>query len=340
MNIKSHNMETERKSEFKRNNELENLLKDLNSDLWFSEKQLFSKDLIPQLPVILIMGPLRSGTTLFMQWLASTGIVSYPTNLLSRFYGAPILGAKIQLLLTDPRFNFRNELGEFARQVDFASENGKTKGVLAPNEFWYFWRRFLSKPAHDVWTDEELRSSFDSKTMLAELAGIMDVFGKPFAAKGMLFNYNIGYLNEILKKVIFVQIRRDPIANVQSVLLARERQLGGRKKWYSFDIPEYEELKDLDPVLQAAGQVACINRAVEQGLAAVTVERKIIVQYEQFCEKPESVFNDLAEKLNIQGYAVNTPYTGAGKFSPTGHVFLTPDEITAALHIYHKILPA
>ena len=340
MNIKSHNINIDRKNEFRRNNELENLLKSLNSDMWKAEKELIETLTNPAYPIILIMGPLRSGTTLFTQWLANTGIVSYPTNLLSRFYGAPILGAKIQLLLTDPRFNFRNELGEFIQQVEFASENGKTKGVLAPNEFWYFWRRFLPIPQQDVWTDEELRTGFDSKTMLAELAGIMDVFEKPFAAKGMLFNYNIGYLNEILEKAIFVQIKREPIANVQSVLLARERQLGGREKWYSFDIPEYEELKDLDPVLQAAGQVACINRAVDKGLATVTEDRKIIVQYEKFCEKPESVFNDLAEKLNIQGYAVNTPYTGAEKFSPTGHVFLTPNEITAALHIYHKILPA
>jgi hypothetical protein len=35
------------------------------------------------------------------------------------FYQAPILGVKIQQLLTDPRFNFRDELGEFVLQPEY-----------------------------------------------------------------------------------------------------------------------------------------------------------------------------------------------------------------------------
>jgi len=191
-----------REGQFRRNELLEKLLIELNIDLQPSEQALI-QNCQPNkgLPyhLILVMGPLRSGTTLFMQWLANkwlanTGLFAYPTNLLSRFYQAPIIGAKIQLLLTDPRFNFRDELGEFAQQAEYRSENGKTKGVLAPNEFWYFWRRFLAEPGRDVWTDAELRQSMDIRTMLAELAGMMQVFQKPFAAKGMLFNYNIPFI--------------------------------------------------------------------------------------------------------------------------------------------------
>jgi len=79
---------------------------------------------------------------------------------------------------------------------------------------------------------------------LAELAGMMNVFEKPFAAKGMLFNYNIPFLDSIFDKVVFVQITRDPVANVASVLDARRRQLGNEDQWYSFKIPEYEQLKE------------------------------------------------------------------------------------------------
>jgi hypothetical protein len=334
MTVNMHNEDSLRQTEFKRNPELEILLKRLNSHIWIAEQQLLDMEVLPKLPVVLIMGPLRSGTTLFLQWLANTGIVSYPTNLLSRFYGAPILGAKIQLLLTDPRFNFRDELGEFLQQVEYSSDNGKTKGVLAPNEFWYFWRRFLPDPSKDIWTDKELRMGFDGKTMLAELAGITEVLEKPFAAKGMLFNYNIGYLNELLDKVIFVQIKREPVANVQSVLLARERQLGSREKWYSFDIPEYESLKDLDPVSQVAGQVACINRAVIQGLTSVPKERKISLSYEAFCENPEKAFRELRDKLVTQGYSVSKNYNGMKKFSPTEHIFLSQEEIDTVKKVY------
>lgn len=308
-----HCPETGRTASFSRNIALEALLNDINSNLWHSEKTLLEQHRDLQHSVILVMGALRSGSTLFTQWLANTGLVAYPTNLLSRFYQAPIIGAKIQLLLTDPRFNFRDELGEFVQQAEYRSENGKTKGVLAPNEFWYFWRRFLGEPGRDVWTDDELRQSMDTRTLLAELAGLMQVFQKPFAAKGMLFNYNIPFLDSVFDKVLFIHVRRDPVANVASVLEARRRQLGSEEAWYSFKIPEYEELKDLDPVMQAAGQVYYINRAVSSGLANVAEQRKLVVQYEDFCAAPERVFESLCEKIGLKGVV----YQGQESFKVT-----------------------
>jgi len=303
-----------RTTSFTRNSNLELLLKEINSLLWISEEEILKNYLSSQFPVLLVMGPMRSGTTLFMQWLSNTGLVAYPTNLLSRFYKAPIIGAKIQLLLTDPRFNFRDELGDFVQQPEYVSENGKTKGALAPNEFWYFWRRFLSDPGRDVWTDKELRQSMDIKTMKAELSGMMDVFGKPFAAKGLLFNYNIPFIDSVLEKVVFVQIKRDPVTNVASVLDARKRQLGTESAWYSFKIPEYEQLIGLDPIAQAAGQVHYINRAVTQGLESVLEKKKLVVQYEDFCENPEEIFWKIVDKLSLDN---KIEYHGCNKFDLT-----------------------
>ncbi|MFJ2458775.1 sulfotransferase [Pseudomonas neuropathica] len=304
-----------RTSKFRRNELLEKLLSELNTDLQPSEKVLVRQqtpDRNPY-PLILIMGPLRSGTTLFTQWLANTGLVAYPTNMLSRFYQAPIIGAKVQLLLTNPRFDFRGELSEFAQQAEYRSENGKTKGVLAPNEFWYFWRRFLADPGRDVWSDEELQQSMDVQTMLGELSGMMEVFQKPFAAKGMLFNYNIPFLDSVLKNVLFVHIVRNEVSNAESVLEARKRQLGDEKEWYSFDIPEKEQLMHLSPFEQAIGQVRAINQAVEAGLSNVADARKMVVQYEDFCNDPEKYFEELTSKLKITG----AQYMGNTKFEVT-----------------------
>jgi hypothetical protein len=308
-----HSTSKGRTASFSRNPELEKLLKDINSSLWICEERILDNYQLAHFPLVLIMGPMRSGTTLFMQWLANTGLISYPTNLLARFYQAPIFGAKIQLLLTDPHYNFRDELWEFTHQSDYRSENGKTKGILAPNEFWYFWRRFLADPGRDVWADDELRQSMDTQTMLAELAGVMDVFQRPFAAKAMLFNYNIPYLDSIMDKVIFVQIKRDPVANVASVLDARNRQLGSENAWYSFKIPEYEQLKDLDPVQQVAGQVHYINNAVTQGMEKVDEARKLVVQYEEFCANPEKIFKSLTRKIGM----MNCQYEGVKQFRAT-----------------------
>jgi hypothetical protein len=305
-----------RTTRFRRNILLEKLLNELNKDLQPAENLLISRNQQAaemRYPLILVLGPLRSGTTLFTQWLANTGLVAYPSNLLSRFYQAPIIGAKIQLLLTDSRYNFRDELGEFLQHSEYKSENGKTKGVLAPNEFWYFWRRFLADPGRDIWTDDELRKSMDKQTMLAELSGMIDVFQKPFAAKGMLFNYNIPFLDSIIDKALFVQIQRDPVNNVASVIEARKRQFGSEDKWYSFKIPEYEKLKDLEPVTQAAGQVHYINKAVSQGMVKVNASRKMLVQYEDFCVNPQRIFEELTKKIGI----ADSQYPGPEHFKAT-----------------------
>jgi len=325
-----------RSKQFKRNVLLEGLLRDLNDGLEVAElKQMaaYSGKKMTY-PAVLVMGPLRSGTTLFTQWLANTGMFAYPTNLLSRFYQAPILGAKIQLLLTDPRFNFRDELGEFVQQSEYISENGKTKGVLAPNEFWYFWRRFLAEPSRDVWTDEELQRTMHVQTMKAELIGMMDVFQKPFAAKGMLFNYNIPFLDVVLDKVLFVQVKRDPLMNIQSVLGARERQLGSRDAWYSFDIPEKEALMKLSAVEQAAGQVACINKAVEHGLSRVSNARKLVVQYEDFCASPKPYFHKMVECMHQQGVQIEGDYSGETQFLSRNKLHLSEADKSLAEQTY------
>lgn len=298
-----------RTEEFRRNELLEDLLQELNGDLSSAESSLADRYVDKQMeyPLILVMGGLRSGTTLFMQWLASSGLVAYPTNLLARFYQAPIIGAKIQLMLTDPRFDFRGELGGILQQANFESENGKTKGVLEPNEFWYFWRRFLRDPSVDAWSDEELADSMDIGMMRAELLGIADVFKLPFAAKGMLFNYNIRFLNSVFEKVLFVCLKRDPATNIASILNSRERQLGSESDWYSFKIPEYGKLKDLDPLDQATGQYFYNNKALASGLEEVDAARKLYVQYEDFCADPGAVFGELTEKIGLSGRTYSGP---------------------------------
>lgn len=293
--------DNQRAPAFKRNAQLEDLLKKLNNILRCAETQVLegALDLGSDHPIIFVMGPLRSGTTLFMQWLANTGLAAYPTNLLSRFYGTPVAGAYIQLLLTDPRFNFRNEILDFNSTISFESENGKTRGALAPNEFWYFWRRFLPFEELDWLPDEELFRVVDKKNLIAELTTLTRIFGKPFALKTMILNYNIRFLDAIFKKALFVQINRDPITNVASILEARKRQFGRENEWYSFKIPEYPQLKDLDPISQSAGQLHFINKAVTQGMATVDGTRKLAVRYEEFCQSPREVFWQLVEKLKL-----------------------------------------
>jgi hypothetical protein len=306
-----------RSSNFKRNIDLEAYLKDINLNLWIAEKEIIKSHKTNK-PVIFIVGAHRSGSTLILQWLANTKQFSYPTNLLSRFYNAPIIGAKIQRLLTDKKYNFRNEIMDFNSEVDFHSENGKTKGALSPNEFWYFWRRFLPFEDLDYLPNEKLLKEVDNQTFKNEVYGIAEVFEKPFALKAMICNYNIGFLNEIFENAIFVYTKRDPYTNVESALNARKRQLGSERHWYSFKIPEYYDLMEInDPIKQTAGQIYYINKAVETGLEDIEDKKKLVVNYEEFCDNPEKYYQAIYKKLKLQGYEINKDYHGPKSFNIT-----------------------
>lgn len=303
-----------RRPEYARNETLESLLGELNSDLAIAEELAIRpfRGQLTEKPPVFIVGPPRCGSTLFMQWLAATGAFGYPSNLLSRFWAAPITGIRIQKLLSDPEYDFRNELHDLKSNIGFTSDHGKTAGALSPNEFWYFWRRFFQ--GDDYQPRSELEQHLDAETLQAELAGITHLFGKPFAAKGFIFNENIPLMADLFPNAIFVWIKRRPEFNVQSLLETRQRQFGDMGIWYSFRIKDYPWLRELPPLESVCGQVASIHRAIESGLSGLSPDRRVEVMLDDFCRAPEAVYEIIRERLRCQK-ADLPAYDGAAYFN-------------------------
>lgn len=279
---------------------------------------------VPKYPVLLIVGCARSGTTLLLQWLASTRSFAYPTNLMSRFYNAPYIGALIQRMFADPELDFRGELNDLAHiQDQFTSQLGKTRGALAPHEFWYFWRRFF--PYGEIQRlDDAALASVDHKRFVTELAAIEGVFDKPLAMKASIANWNILFLNEILPRVLFLHIHRDPMLNAQSLLESRKSFFGSIDDWYSFKPPEYKELRGSDPYTQVAGQVYFTNKGIREQLGRLNAERWLEVDYARFCSCPERLYQEIGTRL---GWPARTrAYRGPASFEASIEVRLAADE--------------
>lgn len=85
-------------------------------------------------------------------------------------------------------------------------------------------------------------------------------------------------------------------------------------------IDDFAHLKDLDPLESVAGQIAAINRSVEQGIAALLEHKKLVVQYEDFWQRPEHYYNEITCRL-IEQSEVNAgqvpEYTWEASFSNT-----------------------
>lgn len=285
-------VETTRSQEAKRNPDLEALLTELNDALGSCSRQP-SVDSSESVPKIFVFGPMRSGTTLMMQCLSQAGPFAYPTNLLSRFYKAPLVGTLIQQMLFDPRFQFRDEMALELPEHLFSSYNGKTSGPLSPNEFWYFWKRFI--PFVDG--RPEAPTGKQAKAFQAELNGIANKLTKPFALKAMILNEHADALYSLFPGSLFIRMVRDPVFNIQSALEARQRQFGDMETWYSFKIKAFDELKELDPLHAVAGQVHAINQAIELGFANIPDTHQLTVPYEAFCDTPGTYLKGIAEKI-------------------------------------------
>ena len=314
-------MKAPRQEQYSRNAKLEQLLEELNSLLAPLENEIVRNYQMPRYPVVVVVGVPRCGSTLAMQWLARSGRFAYPTNLLSRFYGAPSVGARIQQLLTEPEYSFRDELSDFSGRISFSSDLGKTQGALSPNEFWYFWRRFIpnTEPEH---LEQDMLSKVRGTEFVAGLAALESVFNKPWAMKGLILELNIPFLSSLLDKALFVYIRRHPFYNIQSLLESRVRYFGNRHAWYSIKPQEYEMLKDLDPFDQVAGQVYFTNQGIQKGLDQLENARKLIIDYEDFCNNPKFAFDEILARFDLQGTHVHWEYEGPQQFTAANQIRL------------------
>ena len=216
---------------FEKNPLLEKLLDELAETLNVAENNLPVDYSLNQKPNVFIVGSPRSGTTLLYQALASSGSFCYPTNFLSRFYSTLGVGCKIQKMLFDKRFQYRDELKLINDnfQIEFSSELGKTKGPMAPNVFWYFWYHHFNFGKLSYLTDEQWSSS-QTVSFVRELRIMQAELSLPIVMKGMIMNWNLIQLSSHMPNAIFLRLKRNPFDVVNSLYKARSTHSSGYEK--------------------------------------------------------------------------------------------------------------
>jgi hypothetical protein len=283
---------------FQKNPLLEELLGELAETLKVAENSLSVDEGVNLKPNIFIVGSPRSGTTLLYQALASTGAFCYPTNFLSRFYSTLGVGCKIQKMLFDKRFQFRDELKliDDEYQMEFSSELGKTKGPMAPNVFWYFWYHHFNFGDLTYLTDEQWRSS-QTDSLVRELRIMQAELSLPIVMKGMIMNWNLLQFSSLIPNAIFLRLKRDPLDVVNSIYEARSTHSGDSEKWWSFKPPEFEQLIKLPAREQVAGFYLSIENALDQAFQKIP-NQILTVEYADFCRNPNALFSLLESKFD------------------------------------------
>lgn len=281
----------------KKNEETELLLKKLDKLLTTAEKSARSEFTNSKFNPIFIIGCARSGTTITHQYLVNATVCSYPSNFLSRFYSAPIIGSYYLKLFTE--LDNKDELlKSLTNTISNTSEIGKTKGILSPNEFWYFWRSHF--PTNNTgYLNYKNITKKQISAFRNSIYGIQEIFQAPFICKAMIANNNPEFLLELFPNATIIYQKRDILDNAISLYTTRQDYFGDVHQWYSFKTNNYNKLKNLSPYKQVIEQVKSTNNEIEVKLLKVPKERIIQNDFESFCKNPEILINELTQKHEI-----------------------------------------
>lgn len=275
-----------RKGTFKKSEKDEEFLKRINLILK-EEDYLNYQNRQPKYPFVFVFGLPRSGTTLMSQILLRAFDVGYINNFMARFWLAPLTGIRLSKIILGENFS-----------TDLSSHYATTKQLQDIHEFGYFWRYWLNiasnKDAIDIHNRE---STINWNYLGLVLSNIQNEFGLPLCMKNIFGAYHIKRFTNELSKVFWVYIERDPLDVAISILNARKRFYENLEIWWSTVPPEYDKLKSLNYTEQIAGQVYYLRQFYKKQLSSIDNKYFHVVNYENLCDKPKEILNEIAIKL-------------------------------------------
>ena len=248
-------------------------------------------------PVIFI-GPGRSGSTIISEIILAHESLAWPSN------HQEYLPRTALVNLLRPLFDNR-----FWRVIGEKGQLNETRFLNCllplPAEAFPFWES-LTRPGIDFsrgFLLGEVADESEKRRIRKAVARIVAWQGKQRFSMKITGPGRIGYLQSIFPDARFVNVVRDPVATVRSLLTVPFwKDLGMHRLWwtgaYSEDeIARFESLKS-DPIAATAFQV---NKVLQTTLMeAQTSNAKLLtVLYEDFVADPTATVEDICSFLNL-----------------------------------------
>lgn len=219
---------------------------------------------------IIVLGPPRSGTTLFYQYFADLYRVSWFSNLADKKARWPCLATWL----------VHRKIATY--RSDYSSQYGTTEGVAGPAEARRLWSHWFT---YD-YADESVTS--DRVNHCRRVVGyVTSLTGLPFISKNPDHCIRCRALDVAFPDAIYVRIRRDPLAVARSILNARLNYLGSYDRWFGVRPPEIAKETSLPVTDQALLQVAHLeNRLDNEFSSIIRPDHQVIIDYDRFCDAP------------------------------------------------------
>ena len=255
--------------------------------LYLAEQNLYRRSSLPDRPLIFIVGPPRSGTTLAYQLLVGQFEVAYLNNLTAVFPRSPITAMRI----------FDQRLSPY--KSDYVSFYGRSTGLSAPNDGLYVWDRWF--PRGDYTAVSQLDAQ-QQRSVRQFWGALSDSTGKPVVNKNNAMVAVAHLVAELLPNASFLCLTREPFFLAQSLLRARLDIHGTATRPYGLNDSRRE---DEDPIRSACSQVAFHRGLMQQAQSRIGKKRFHVVSYESICDQPAAFLDQLSEELPDLGRPID-----------------------------------
>lgn len=243
-------------------------------------------------PSIYVCGAPRSGTTLLTQAIASALDVQPVNNLVAAFWQAPCMGLRLSQKLLGGQF-----------LSGFQSEYGRTVDIREPHEFGYFWSRLLGYSEMNE-PDELALADVNWPRVRRVITNMQAVAKRPIVFKAFMPAFYAQPFCTALPRSLFVLVRRDAVENIASVHRGRIEYAGDESAWYSIRPAQCVDAQKEPPLKQSCMQVHYINQSLARIWRTLPSANVIEVDYENFCNDPQTVIRKIADALHALGAVV------------------------------------
>lgn len=246
------------------------------------EQRLMTNAPEPGLPILIVCGPPRSGTTLMAQVLARSMEVSYITNVMSMFPRSPIAASRLLNCRPGPS------------EVPLTSLYGRTAGFCSPNDGLPIWDRWLGSDRARPDLEQLKQSGFEIPMFFGALQSWL---GRPVVTKNNAINAIAVEVSRQIPNAQFICMEREPLHLAQSLLKARNYIHGDARHPYGLSESSDSEA---DPVESVISQVEYHSKLAAKQLSTLGPAQFQMVSYRDLCENPRAVVGQYAQVLGIE----------------------------------------
>jgi len=275
-------------------------LRKFNQGLTELEHELHAGTAVADFPPIVIVGLPRTGSTYLSQVLISSLHLAYVSNIMAKFFEAPLVGAQMSKLLVSD---------EDLLKLQFDSHLGRTSQLFGPSEYGWYWLNripFLSTNHEQV---DESRMVASMRRIQQELGRVMTIYGRPLVVKCAVAPFILdSFLENTDAFIVFID--RDLSEVSSSILKVRATYLESVNDWWSIRPADWESRLQLSPWEQVSWQISTAHSAM-LGAFRSHPGRSARVTFPQLLKDPKSVAREVARAyLKFSGFDVSFPARG------------------------------